>query len=142
MTLLLLPVLVLVSAALPLSAAKEYTAVKLQVLDAQKGSPVPHAAVTLKFIRSKKMLHMKKVRAEWDVKTDSNGQVQVPEIPAGKLRVLVLAKGYQTFGEDFEIAGEEQTITVKLARPGAQFSAHESPQERRQKEAEGSKKPQ
>ncbi len=130
-------------AAPPLASAKDYTRVRVQVLDAEKGTPVPRAAVTLKFIRGKKMF-VKKVRAEWDVKTDSHGSVELPEIPSGKVRVQVFAKGYRTFGDDFDVSGDEQTITVKLVRPGAQFSSHETPEERQKKEkdAEGSKKPQ
>ena len=128
---------------LPLAADKEYTRLQVQVLDAEKGTPVPRAAVTLKFIRGKKMF-IKKQRAEWDVRTDSHGLVQLPEIPSGKVRVQVFAKGYRTFGDDFDVSGDEQTITVKLERPGSQFSSHETPEERqkKEKEAEGSKKPQ
>ena len=136
--LFLLPAL----AAVPL-LAKDYTNVKIKVADAEKGTPVPRAAVTLKFVRGKKMF-FKKERAEWDVKSDANGLVQIPTIPSGRLRVQVLAKGYQTFGEDFDVSGDEQNITVKLLRPGAQFSAHETPEERqkKEKESEGAKKPQ
>ena len=67
----------------PLAAKKNFTDVKLVVVDAEKGTGVPRAAVTLKFVRGQKLF--KKDRAEWDVKTDSKGQVQVPGIPSGKL---------------------------------------------------------
>lgn len=119
-------------AGLPLAARKDYTDVKIQVVDSEKGTPVPRAAVTLKFVRGKNAF-FKKDRAEWDVKSDSKGQVEVPAIPSGKLRVLVIAKGYQTFGEDFDITGQEQAISVKLIRPVAQYSAHETPEERQKK---------
>ena len=133
-------VLLLSPAALPLASAKDLTDIKVQVVDAEKGTPVARAAVTLKFVRGKTMF-IKKDRAEWDVKTDSKGQVEVPAIPSGKLRVLVIAKGFQTFGEDFEIAGQSQTINIKLIRPVAQYSAHDSPEERKKKESEPPKKP-
>lgn len=133
---------IVVLAALSAQADKEYTAIKINVVDAQKGTPVARAAVTLKFIRGRKTLYLRKDRAEWDVKTDSNGTVQLPEIPSGRLRVLVTAKGYRTFGEDFDVSGDAQTISLKLSRPGAQFSSHETPEERRKKENEGAKKPQ
>ncbi len=138
---LLVPVLALAS--LPLAAGKEYTSLKVLVVSAENGRPVPRAALTLSFVRGKKM-HLKKDRAEWDLKTDSNGVAQVPDVPSGQVRITVYAKGYQTFGQDFDVSGREQTITVKLARPGEQFSAHEAPEERRQKEKEGesAKKPQ
>ena len=129
-------------AGLPVAAAdKEFTDVKVVVTDAQKGSPIARAAVTLKFIRGKNIFR-KKDRAEWDVRTNSQGQVAVPAIPAGKLRVLVVAKGYQTFGEDFDVSGDQQTISVKLGRPADQYSAHETPEERAKKQAEALKKQQ
>lgn len=139
--------LVLSLGSLPLATGKEkaYTTVKVVVWDAENGKPIPRAALTLSFVRGKKM-HLKKDRAEWDLKTDSNGTAQVSNVPSGQVRILVYAKGYQTFGQDFGVSGREQTITVKLVRPGEQFSAHETPEERRQKEkakeGESTKKPQ
>ncbi len=118
--------LLLLAAALPLSAGgkKDYTEIKLVVTDSEKGTPIPKAAVTLTFVRGKNLFG-KKDRAQWDVKTDSRGNVTVPFIPHGKLKVVIFAKGYQTFGDEFEIAGEEQTIPVKLAVASGQFSVHE-----------------
>lgn len=138
--------LVLALASLPLATGKEkeYTTLKVVVSDAENGKPIPRAALTLSFVRGKKTMHLKKDFAQWDLKTDSNGTAQVSGVPSGQVRILVYAKGYQTFGQDFGVSGREQTITVKLGRPGEQFSAHETPEERRQKEKakEGeSKKP-
>jgi hypothetical protein len=36
-----------------------------------------------------------------------------------------LAPGFQTFGDDFEINKPNQEITVKLKRPGEQYSVYE-----------------
>jgi hypothetical protein len=116
--LLLLPVAVLAQ-----RAASEYTEVRLVVTDAEKGTPVPKAAITLHFIRGKNVFG-KKDRADWDVKSDSKGNVTVP-IPAGKLKLQVYAKGYQTYGQEVEISGEEKVIEVKLLHPQDQYSAHE-----------------
>ena len=111
-------------AALAQNAAKgEYTEVRLVVTDAEKGTPVTKAAITLHFVRGKSIFG-KKDRADWDVKSDSKGNVTVP-IPAGKLKVQVYAKGYQTYGEEFEVSGEEKVIEVKLLHPQDQYSAHE-----------------
>ena len=119
--------LLAMAAAGPLAAKKDFTDVKLVIVDGEKGTGVPRAAVTLKFVRGQKLF--KKDRAEWDVKTDSKGQVQVPGIPAGKVMVQISAKGFQSFGGEFEISGDEQTLNVKLARPVAQYSAHDTPGE-------------
>jgi hypothetical protein len=37
----------------------------------------------------------------------------------------VIAKGFQTFGEIFEVDEEEKTIEVKLNPPQAQYSSHQ-----------------
>ena len=37
----------------------------------------------------------------------------------------VLAPGFQTFGEDYEIAEAEQVITVRLKRPQKQYSIYD-----------------
>src|ERR1017187_10333807 len=56
-------------AALPLAAraSKDYTEIKLIVIDAERGQPVPKAAITLTFVRGKNVFG-KKDRALWDVK--------------------------------------------------------------------------
>ncbi len=46
-------------------------------------------------------------------------------IPYGKLRVQVLAVGFQTYGEDFDIDKPKMEFTIKLKRPQGQFSIYE-----------------
>ncbi len=123
--------------ALPLGAAEKYTDIKLVVTDGEKGTPVPRAAVTLRFAKEKRL--RKDEKFEWDVKTDGRGLVTIPYVASGKVRLLVFAKGYQTFGEDFTIAGAEQTIEVKLNRPGGQYSAHDTAEERKEKQKDPKK---
>jgi hypothetical protein len=128
-----------VALTLPLGAAdKNYTDIKLVVTDAEKGTPVPRAAVTLRFAKPKRL--RKDEKFEWDVKTDGRGQVTIPFVQSGKVRLLVFAKGYQTFGEDLTVSGEEQTIEVKLSRPAGQYSAHDTAEERKEKQKENPKK--
>lgn len=130
----------LLAAVLPLSlgaADKDYTDIKLVVTDAEKGTPVPRAAVTLRFAAPKRL--RKDEKFEWDMKTDGRGQVTIPYVRSGKVRLLVFSKGYQTFGEDFTITGPEHTIEVKLNRPGGQYSAHDTAESRKEKEKDPKK---
>jgi hypothetical protein len=48
----------------------------------------------------------------------------VPEIPQGKIRIQVIAKGYQTFGQVFDVTQEEITIPITLNPPQQQYTAH------------------
>jgi hypothetical protein len=57
-----------------------------------------------------------------ELKTDNDGKTNIDGIPYGPLRVQVLAPGFQTFGEDYEIDRPKLEITVKLKRPKGQYS--------------------
>ena|SRR5258706_13546166 len=122
---------------LSLGASDKYTDVKLVVTDGEKGTPVPRAAVTLRFAKEKRL--RKDEKFEWDVKTDGGGRVTIPYVASGKIRLLVFAKGFQTFGEDFTINGAEQIIEVRLNRPGGQYSAHDTAENRKEKQKDPKK---
>jgi hypothetical protein len=84
------------------------------------GKPVRNAAVVLHPVSRKG----KQSRGGLELKTDGDGRTNIDGIPYGPLRVQVLAPGFQTFGEDYEINKPELEITVKLKRPGGQYSAY------------------
>ncbi len=84
------------------------------------GKPVRNAAVVLHPVTKKG----KQAMGGLELKTDNDGQTNIDGIPYGPLRVQVLAPGYQTFGEDYQINKPEMQITVKLKRPGKQYSSY------------------
>ncbi|MGC2513320.1 MAG: carboxypeptidase-like regulatory domain-containing protein [Terriglobales bacterium] len=86
------------------------------------GKPVRDAAVVLHPVKRKG----KQAQGEMDLKTDAEGRTSVDGIPYGPLRVQVLAPHFQSFGEDYEINKAEMEITVKLKRPGGQYSVYEN----------------
>jgi hypothetical protein len=86
------------------------------------GKPVRNAAVVLHPVNRKG----KQSRGGLELKTDGEGRANIDGIPYGPLRVQVLAPGFQTFGEDYKIDRAETEITVKLKRPGGQYSVYES----------------
>jgi hypothetical protein len=83
------------------------------------GKPVRNAAVVLHPVSKGKQ-----ARGGMELKTDNDGRTNIDGIPYGPLRVQVLAQGFQTFGEDYEINKPELEITVKLKRPGGQYSTY------------------
>ena len=86
--------------------------------------PVERASVIVEFGgRSVKKLG-KKMITRWELRTNQEGVAKVPELPQGKISVKVIAKGYQTFGKDFEINEDEKTIEVKLNPPQPQYTSH------------------
>jgi len=85
------------------------------------GKPVRNAAVVLHPVTKKG----KQSRGGLELKTDNEGRTNIDGIPYGPLRVQVLAPGYQTFGEDYQIDKPALEITVRLKRPGGQYSVYE-----------------
>jgi hypothetical protein len=65
------------------------------------------------------------VRTTYEVRTNQEGQVDVPSIPQGNILIQVNAKGYQTYGKVFDISEEEKTLEVTLNPPQQQYSAHQ-----------------
>jgi len=86
------------------------------------GKPVRNAAVVLHPVNRKG----KQARGGLELKTDGEGRANIDGIPYGPLRVQVLVPGFQTFGEDYQINKAEMEITVKLKRPGGQYSVYEN----------------
>ena len=96
--------------------------IRFVVLKDFNGKPVRNAAVVLHPVTKKG----KQSRGGLELKTDNEGRTNIDGIPYGPLRVQVLAPGFQTFGEDYEINKPALEITVKLKRPGGQYSVYES----------------
>ncbi|SRR5208283_532223 len=82
------------------------------------GKPVKNAAVVLHPVTRKG----KQAMGGMELKTDDGGKTGIDGIPYGPLRVQVLAEGFQTFGEDYQVNRAEMEITIKLKRPVKQYS--------------------
>lgn len=91
------------------------TRIKIQVNDSN-GKPVSNASVYIGFYESGGLLHHDKM-AELDLKTNQDGSVRVPEIPQGKIRIQVLAKGWHTFGRWYDIEKPEELVQIRLLPP-------------------------
>ncbi len=89
-------------------------------------NPVDNASVIVKFVKGRSKAKLgTKIRTEWETRTNQQGLAKIPPIPQGSILVQVIAKGYQTFGQTFDINEEKKTIEVKLNPPQAQYSSHE-----------------
>jgi hypothetical protein len=51
--------------------------------------------------------------------------VKLPTMPQGEILVQIIAKGYQTFGQKFDVDEDDKMIEIKLNPPQPQYSAHE-----------------
>jgi len=85
------------------------------------GKPVRNAAVIMHPVTAQG----KQERGGMELKTDAEGKADFDGIPYGKLRVQVLAQGFQTYGDDFDIAKPKIELTIKLKRPQGQYSVYD-----------------
>ena len=97
------------------------SSVSFLVLKDDNGKPIRNAAVVLHPVGK----NGKQLRTGFELKTDPEGKTHFDGIPYGKLRIQVIAPGFQTFGDDFNIAQPEQDITIRLKRPQGQYSIYE-----------------
>ena len=107
--------------ALTLSAGSG-TRLTVQVNTSDTGKPIDRASVIVKFRHGLNPVKMKKIITNWETKTSQMGSVTIPEIPMGEITIQVIAQHYQTFGDVFQLTMPEQTITIKLNPPQAQYS--------------------
>ncbi len=132
--LLLIPLLAL---ALSAGAGENSSNLSFLVVKADNGKPVRNAAVVLHPVNKDGT----QSRGGFELKTDADGKATFPGAPYGKLRIQVLVRGFQTYGEDFDINQPEHSITIKLQRPRPQYSIYEDKPAQEEKKPEEKSKP-
>jgi hypothetical protein len=85
------------------------------ITNAEDKKPLDSASVYVKYVQGRLLGKDKKI--EMNLKTNLSGVVHVPEIPRGRFLIQVIAPGWKTFGEYYEVDQAEQTINIELARP-------------------------
>jgi hypothetical protein len=122
-----LPVMSVVFLAVVLTAfaAGPTTEVRVEVKD-PKGKPVERAAVILDFLTTHRQVFKlgKREPKHWEVRTNLEGIAHFPPIPQGTIRLQVIAKDFQTYGENVDLDNAQQTIAVKMSPPQKQYSVY------------------
>jgi hypothetical protein len=95
-------------------------ALSFLVIKDDNGKPVRSAAVIMHSVNTKG----KQGRGDLELKTDADGKASFDEVPYGMLRVQVLASGFQTYGQDYEVNRPKLDLTIKLKRPQGQYSIY------------------
>jgi len=113
--------LLAVAVALPASAQDDTTQLTLKVLRESDRKPVADAHIVLHFTEEK-LLRDK--RGSWETKTNRKGEVMLPNVPLGTAKVQVIARGYQTYGNQHELTKAEEELTILLKPPQKQVSAY------------------
>ncbi|HZP00726.1 MAG TPA: carboxypeptidase-like regulatory domain-containing protein [Terriglobia bacterium] len=100
------------------------------VLREDGGKPIRNAAVVMHPVKE----DGKQSRGGLELKTNPDGKASYEGVPYGKLRIQVLAQGFQTYGEDYEINQPEMEIVIKMKRPAKQYSIYEEHAEEKKSE--------
>jgi hypothetical protein len=94
--------------------------ITVTILKASNGKPVENAAVVFHPMKNGKD------QGGLELKSNEEGRVSIDVIPIGTtVRLQIIANGFQTFGEDYDITGDSKDITVKLKPPDKQYSIYE-----------------
>ncbi|MGB8579293.1 MAG: carboxypeptidase-like regulatory domain-containing protein [Candidatus Sulfotelmatobacter sp.] len=102
------------------------------VIKDDNGKPIRNAAVIMHPVSA----DGKQSRGGLELKTNNDGRTSFDDVPYGKLRVQVLASGFQTFGEDYDVNKAKLDLTIKLKRPQGQYSIYENhPEEKKDDKA-------
>jgi hypothetical protein len=105
---------------LPAIAADQAAKLKVTVIKEETGKPVRNASVVLHPVgKDGRQSH-----GGTELKTDAEGNASLDGVPFGKLRIQVIARGLQTYGEDFDVNKPDQEIVIKLKPPQSQYSIY------------------
>jgi hypothetical protein len=92
----------------------------IQVLKKANGKPIMNAAVVFNPTKDGKDI------GSLEVKTDPEGKATIDVIPTGSVvRVQIIADGYATFAEDYQIDEPSREILISMVRPREQVSSYE-----------------
>jgi len=119
--------LLILTLALPLSfpaSADDITKLRIVVMT-RSGRPIDRADVIVRFGGRSIVKLGKMVRTTWEMRSSQEGVAEIPDMPKGQVRIQVIAKGYQTFGDTFDVNEDERTIEIKLNPPQKQYSSHD-----------------
>ena len=99
----------------------QYSNLHFVVVKDANDKPVRNASVVLHPVKK----DGSQSKGGFQLKTDNEGNAATEGIPYGPLRIQVLAPGFQTFGEDYQVNEPTMDIHIRLKRPGEQFSIYD-----------------
>ena len=101
--------------------------IEVTILKDVNGKPVENAAVIFHPMQGEKD------EGNMELKTNEDSKTIIDVLLiGGTVRLQVIAKGFQTFGDDYKVDKADMAIEIRLKRPGEQYSIykkHEGNQE-------------
>jgi len=85
------------------------------------GKPIANAAVIFHAMVGERD------KGNMELKTNEDGKAIIDVMPIGDtVRLQIIAKGFQTFGDDYKVDKASMEINLRLKRPGEQYSIYKS----------------
>jgi hypothetical protein len=95
--------------------------IEITVLRDANGKPIEHAAVIFHPIEGERD------KGGMELKSNPDGIAVIDVIPIGDIvRLQVIAKGFQTYGIDFNVDKPAIALEVRMKRPGEQYSIYKN----------------
>jgi hypothetical protein len=93
--------------------------IEVTVVRDVNGKPIENAAVVFHPMAGERD------KGNMELKTNEDGKAIIDVLPIGDtVRLQIIAKGFQTYGEDFKIDKDRIAIDVRMKRPGEQYSIY------------------
>ena len=95
--------------------------IEVTILKDVNGKPIENAAVIFHPMVGGKD------EGNMELKTNEDGKTVIDVLPLGdNVRLQVIARGYQTYGEDYKVDKADMGIEIRMKRPGEQYSIYKS----------------
>jgi len=92
--------------------------IEVSVVRDTDSKPIENAAVIFQLIGEK---------GNMELKTNEDGKSIIDVLPTGsKMRLQIIAKGYQTYGQEYTIDKTDLSFGIRLKRPGEQYSIYKN----------------
>ena len=106
--------------------------IEVTVVRDVNGKPIENAAVIFHPVKGEKE------KGNMELKTNEDGKAIIDVLPIGDtVRMQIIAKGFQTYGDDFVIDKAQVAIDIRMKRPGEQYSIYSAHPEKKETCREG-----
>ncbi len=93
--------------------------IEVTVLRDVNGKPIENAAVVFHPMQGEKD------KGNMELKTNDDGKAVIDVLPIGDtVRLQVIVRGFQTYGEDYQVDKANMAIEIRMKRPGEQYSIY------------------
>ena len=103
----------------PPAAAPASKRLTIEVTGGKNDVAVEDASVYFKYEEERKLRKDKKYAL--NVKTNRDGKAHIPDVPLGKVLIQVVADGWKTYGQYYNVTDPGAVIKIHLDRPPKRY---------------------